>query len=939
MAAATAAREASDAANRATTSADAEMHQADAESQQGMAADALTNAGMYADMVAQAKAQADDDAEEASALMTAKSAAQAAHDAAMKSSNDASAAVAAVAGSKDLNVTTAAAYARAEDAAADAANALLDAIAANALAQGATSSADAAGHQADAEAAMRAAGIAYTSAKGFAEVVTQQQDMADTAATEAMKLSEAQDAANAAAMAARTAADAAQEAADKIAELAGATSAAAMSAQMLATEAENAAVAAANASANADADTSSADAEAEQMAAMTGQMTAEGNLVTLVQRRDDAQVAYDATHKQLEAQALTDAQEATQDAADEVADHLTAVQGKADDARTQATNARRAANAAKAARRDYENADKYATMAEAEATKAEAALARAMQADTDAQAALTAALAAETSAEAEAEQAKAEAANDIATEAHTGTTGAGMAYMAAKAAAEKAMDAADVLVASYDILRVANQEGVTPAALREARIEAINAAINLRAADDDVREPGDSDTPNSAPGTTNVEPVWRYHGDLGDDNQPGGDTTNADSKPGEGVLTFDEDLTSGEDSGIFMVGVTSVTFMYDNPLTAGRDESTFDAGLGLGDFAEYHVSADPAATDVDGLPRTRVILFTDKEQAAAPIAAETVTFVNMMPVAERISGWTGTAALYDHDGDEGDGTTGTEPVPVSVSCTDTANAITSCGATEIGATGLLSAISGYRISSLASVGGAAGSFDVPAVVELDDATYLVFGVWLTETAGASDTDPNVYTYGAFANGGTGVATGGLPATVKGTATYNGSAAGLHSKPTGADFFHGDATLTANFDVKDTAGDEVDGGSIHGRIHNIVSGGTAISESIHLDVTPGTALAANITADGTFTGRARAGAGTTSGLTGATSYPFNGTWQGNFYNPAVDNPRTLAVDESLTPPGSVAGTFGVAHTDDMGTPLDATDDETQSFVGAFGAHKE
>ena len=77
------------------------------------------------------------------------------------------------------------------------------------------------------------------------------------------------------------------------------------------------------------------------MAAMTGKMTAEGNLATLVMRQADAQVAYDATHKQLEAKALEDAQEATQEAADEVAEHLTAVQGKATDARAQATAARR----------------------------------------------------------------------------------------------------------------------------------------------------------------------------------------------------------------------------------------------------------------------------------------------------------------------------------------------------------------------------------------------------------------------------------------------------------------------------------------------------------------------------------------------------------------------------------------------------------------------
>ena len=65
------------------------------------------------------------------------------------------------------------------------------------------------------------------------------------------------------------------------------------------------------------------------------------------------------------------------------------------------------------------------------------------------------------------------------------------------------------------------------------------------------------------------------------------------------------------------------------------------------------------------------------------------------------------------------------------------------------------------------------------------------------------------------------------------------------------------------------------------------------------------------------------------------YPFNGTWSAQFYNAAMDDPATPAVDESTTmPPRSVAGTFGVT----MGDNMDTMDmDETTSFVGAFGAH--
>ena len=67
------------------------------------------------------------------------------------------------------------------------------------------------------------------------------------------------------------------------------------------------------------------------------------------------------------------------------------------------------------------------------------------------------------------------------------------------------------------------------------------------------------------------------------------------------------------------------------------------------------------------------------------------------------------------------------------------------------------------------------------------------------------------------------------------------------------------------------------------------------------------------------------------------YDFNGTWQGAFYNQETNDPDNT-IDETELPPGSVAGTFGVTHTDDMGTMMDMDDDITESFVGAFGAHK-
>ena len=56
------------------------------------------------------------------------------------------------------------------------------------------------------------------------------------------------------------------------------------------------------------------------------------------------------------------------------------------------------------------------------------------------------------------------------------------------------------------------------------------------------------------------------------------------------------------------------------------------------------------------------------------------------------------------------------------------------------------------------------------------------------------------------------------------------------------------------------------------------------------------------------------------------HTFNGTWSGGFFG----NGGEGATDH----PGSVAGTFGV--TSKTGTGDDAV---TESYVGAFGAHRK
>ena len=102
----------------------------------------------------------------------------------------------------------------------------------------------------------------------------------------------------------------------------------------------------------------------------------------------------------------------------------------------------------------------------------------------------------------------------------------------------------------------------------------------------------------------------------------------------------------------------------------------------------------------------------------------------------------------------------------------------------------------------------------------------------------------------------------------------------------------------------------------------------LSDQDAQDATP-----SNIGADGDFDGRTRMGTGTL-GDDGEYDYPMNGTWAGNFYNPVAEDAATADVMEAETAPGSVAGTFGVSRGDDAMTTMA---DETESYVGAFGAH--
>ena len=64
-----------------------------------------------------------------------------------------------------------------------------------------------------------------------------------------------------------------------------------------------------------------------------------------------------------------------------------------------------------------------------------------------------------------------------------------------------------------------------------------------------------------------------------------------------------------------------------------------------------------------------------------------------------------------------------------------------------------------------------------------------------------------------------------------------------------------------------------------------------------------------------------------------THDYNGTWSGGFFN---DSAAGTAEDDPH--PDSVAGTFGVTRDTMTGTD-EAPMITTESFVGAFGAHKQ
>ena len=852
------------------------------------------------------------DADAAELLADTKQEAADAAGAAAMASTAASAAVEAQRANKDLSTIAADAFARAELHARAAAAASGEAAEANNAAKQTDDQAEATKYKDMAEAAQNSAELARANAMSWAGMVASVKQMIDDNADNEMRLGAAQEAAKMASEAARMTANDAQDAANA-AKAANPGSSDAMDAQDAADAADAAADEAKTAYENALADTDADDAEGEQMTAMTQQGEAAKQLMYAEASRDEAEDARLAATTE----AIGAAGREAQGYATQAASHHTEAQKQVDAAERAVLRAQRALDKARKARTDADAAGDDVQAAKEAREAAKTARNDAYNGMMAAQTAATAAVNAETVVDAETQR----------DNARDEKINSGMADIEALKQAGLASDAADdaetaadthvlrlftmanamhVMASDDDLPNTPSNESTTEAneaqdMLRSRNKRAINTAISSTVNDTD-------DAPNAA-GTTASDAVIAWPADTPDDPNAegdqsmegsltiqlsvGGNTITVDAGDFDDVDTVEREDPRDEESDP----------LPDDEQVDERNARSFDVGLGA-----FGTGYQMSATDADRM--TEVLIFTDKKQTTAAITAISEVEVTNAAIttADEItkmgakSGGRYTGVEFDHD-DQDDG----PPLMGFISCpTDVACEITIVD-------GEVTEIEGYTFTG--SRPGVEGVDENP----MND--YLSFGVWLSYSGVADDDDQDGaipaerYTFGAFADGGTPADQAALTAA-EGTATYRGSATGVHSRASKVDYFYGNATLTADFDDYE----------VIGHISNIYAGGVSVGHDIVLDlVAEGIS---NVT-DGTASGGARMGTGRT-GDDGNQHYPFEGSWTASFYNPVADVVATTTVNEAETAPGAAAGTFGVGST---------AQGITESFVGAFGAHKD
>ena len=535
-------------------------------------------------------------------------------------------------------------------------------------------------------------------------------------------------------------------------------------------------------------DMTKAEADAQAAEAATQAGNANTQYAAAKRENDTIQTAKDTTDEQNRLRDVANATDAASDAA-------MAARSAATTARENATKAREAATDANAA---YMRAVAARTNSSAAETQADAAAAAATAAETAATAAEMAADAAEAAhmgidpagsgTDAQTAQNTAETKQG---EAETAEGTASTQYMAASTASGEAATAADSHVLT--LFMAANGAHVMDDAMTDANetadhVTSVGAAMALIAAADNGNQAASTTATATWPGDTVENPA----------------TEAVDFA--EGIFSFTVNVAGTTSiTSVLRESRAAVDLNDDGDMTddgEARIIQTAKAIADLGVFRGYDLWEDDgeATTNTD---RARVIVFTNKQKgddskltvaggAARSVNGQAVTNSELSNV--RGSGNTITGVTWTPSGEA--------PLMGTLTCGDTCNIV-------LGEDGAVTTIEGYTFT---------GSRATVEAVTAADATenndYLAFGIW-SEESDDGETD----TFGAFANGGTDYAVN-VQNAVTGMATYTGNAAGAHHR-TGdrVNWFHGDASLTANF------GNATAAGTVSGEISNIrVAGG-------------------------------------------------------------------------------------------------------------------
>ena len=230
-----------------------------------------------------------------------------------------------------------------------------------------------------------------------------------------------------------------------------------------------------------------------------------------------------------------------------------------------------------------------------------------------------------------------------------------------------------------------------------------------------------------------------------------------------------------------------------------------------------------------------------------------------------------------------------------------------------------------------------------------DTDWLATGVWAYAPAEPSSDQSRGYRFGVFAGGGEPYggnldsdARASLVKGLTGTAKYEGGAAGVWSRLTGAteatrrnDLFSADAALTIDFSDDPEIGPvaRAEGVAI-GRIHNMKIGGTPIAGNPEIALSGGR-VSGSRHRQGFIGGAGSAATSMTFGGAAFDGAPGSWTGDGSWGAGLFGSPASGAAGADRLP-GAVAGTFGVGSGVRGGGWGRRPDGDY--VIGAFAAHR-